>query len=132
MKIVCIVCPNGCRMTARATAKGLKVTGHTCARGERYAREEATDPKRVVTAVVRTTSKQWPCLPVKTQQPIPKRMIPRLLRSLYALEVTLPVRRRDPVITDIEGTGVDVVFTRSAGSGPPVAKRSGRAAGTGS
>lgn len=113
MEIVCIVCPNGCRMTARTTARGLKVTGHKCPRGEHYAREEATDPKRVVTAVVRTTSKQWPCMPVRTQQAIPKKLIPGLLRSLYALRVDLPVTRGEPVMRDIGGTGVDVVFTRS-------------------
>jgi CxxC motif-containing protein len=113
MEIICIVCPNGCHLTVEETGSGLKVTGNQCRRGETYGREEATDPRRMVTCVVRTDSAQWPCIPVKTAEPVPKEVIPRLLQKLYSLRVTLPARRGDAVIEDFEGKGIRVVFSRT-------------------
>lgn len=119
MKTICIVCPTGCHLTVESTPKGMIVKGNKCARGEKYGLEEASDPKRVVTAVVKTLSEEWPYVPVKTQKPVPKRVIPRLLKALYSLRVKLPVRRGRPVITDFGGMGIDVVFTRTF---PPASK----------
>jgi CxxC motif-containing protein len=119
MELVCIVCPNGCRLTAEKTPEGLRVRGNTCPKGEKYGIEELSDPKRVVTAVVRTVSEDWPCVPVKTAGPIPKKHIRPLLQKLYSMEAALPVRRGQVCIDDIGGTGVPVVFTRSV---PPAGK----------
>jgi CxxC motif-containing protein len=118
-EMVCIACPNGCQLTVESTSKGLVVKGNTCPKGEAYALEEVRDPRRVVTAVVRTTSPQWPCVPVRTVEAVPKALIARLLRSIYRRQVHLPVRRGTKLIEDFGGAGVDVVFTRTV---PPMGK----------
>ena len=50
-ELTCIGCPMGCRLTAEFNGTEVtEVTGNGCAVGARYAREELTNPKRMVTA----------------------------------------------------------------------------------
>ena len=114
-ELICIVCPSGCHLDVTARSDGtVEVAGNNCARGEEYACQEVLDPRRVVTAVVRTTSKRLPYLPVRSSSPVPKALIPRLLRELYRIELTVPTRCGAPVLRDVFGSGIDVVATRSA------------------
>ena len=113
MEYICIVCPNGCRLQVEQTPDGVVVKGNNCARGEDYGRNESTDPRRVVTAVVRTNSPDHPCVPVKTDRPVPKARIPHLLRIIYDMRIDLPVRRGDVCIADCDGTDASIIFTRS-------------------
>jgi CxxC motif-containing protein len=113
METICIVCPNGCRLRVEKERGGLVVTGNACPKGEAYGLTEATDPRRVVTAVVRTSSETHPCVPVKTTGAVPVDAIPRLLEHLYSLEVALPVQRGQMLLENFEDTKVGVVFTRS-------------------
>ena len=57
-KLICINCPIGCHLTAERSkdSDAWSVTGNRCPRGELYARNELTDPRRVVTATVRCNS----------------------------------------------------------------------------
>lgn len=113
--IICLGCPNGCHLECTRKADGgIEVEGAQCDRGEVYALEELTEPKRVVTAVVRTGSGDVPYVPVKTDRPLLKERIPALLAHLYEQTAALPVRVGGTLLTDFDGTGVNVVFTRSA------------------
>ena len=111
----CIVCPAGCRLTARLDeASGeWTVEGNKCDRGRLYAFSEMTDPKRTVTAVVRTDSEALPYAPVRTDKPIARDLVLRLLDAIYSIEVKGPFKSGDSVLRDFEGSGVNVVLTRS-------------------
>ncbi len=111
--LICIGCPRGCHLEITGEGESLRVTGNACPRGESYARQEMTNPRRVVTAVVRTDSASLPWLPVKTAQPFPKARIPALLNRLYTLTVKAPVRLGQVVLPDAEGSGIDVIATES-------------------
>ena len=50
--VICTVCPMGCRITV--DADGM-TQGNTCKRGEVYARQEVTEPKRTLTSTIATT-----------------------------------------------------------------------------
>lgn len=113
MDIICIVCPNGCHLTVENTQKGAVVVGNKCVKGEKYGRDEVTDPRRVVTAVVKTSSSLWPCVPVKSVQALPKKVIPKLLKILYAMQVQLPIQSGDVIIKNFADTGIDIVATRT-------------------
>ena len=64
-------------MSVAKSADGtLSVSGNKCPRGEKYGIEEMTEPKRTVTYVVQTNSAVLPFLPVKTNKPLLKEMIP--------------------------------------------------------
>ncbi len=111
--ITCINCPMGCRMTVALEGdQVVSVTGNTCKRGDTYARQECTDPQRMVTAVVEVEGSACP-LSVKTRTPIPKARIRDCMAALAQVKLTAPVHEHDVVIANVCGTGVDVIATRS-------------------
>ena len=110
-EIICINCPMGCRMSVELEHGAVRaVTGNTCARGERYARDEAVHPRRMVTALAPVLGRTEP-LPVKTAAPIGKELIPACLAAIRAARVEPPVRAGDAVVRNVCGSGVDVVAT---------------------
>ena len=110
MKMICINCPKGCEMDVSVEGDNVSVTGHTCPRGEAYAKSEVTNPTRMVTGLVRVAGMRKP-LPVKTKTAIPKGKIDATLFALHQATVQLPVKIGDVVIPNVADTGVDVVAT---------------------
>lgn len=124
--LTCIVCPIGCSLTVEEPSGkegALAVSGNRCARGMAYAQEEVRAPKRVVTAtcgIAPAPQDDAPGIParrvpVKTSAPCPKEKIPQLLSDIYKARVSLPVTPGDKVISDWQGSGIDVVAVRSLG-----------------
>ena len=110
MKMICINCPKGCEMDVSVEGDNVSVTGHTCPRGEAYAKSEVTNPTRMVTGLVSVAGMRKP-LPVKTKTAIPKGKIDATLFALHQATVQLPVKIGDVVIPNVADTGVDVVAT---------------------
>ena len=110
MKMICINCPKGCELDVEKVGDEVRVTGHTCPRGEVYGRAELVNPTRMVTGLVRVAGMRKP-LPVKTRTAIPKGKIDATLFAMHQATVQLPVRIGDVIIPDVAGTGVDVVAT---------------------
>ena len=112
-KFTCVSCPVGCELIT--TLRGdevIKVEGNVCKRGETYARDEAVDPKRVITALVDVEDSQMPAS-CKSLQPVSKAKIPECLEVLRSVRLCKPVRIGDTVVANICATGVDVVATRN-------------------
>ncbi len=107
----CIVCPNGCRISAEFKDGDYVFSGHKCARGIAFARAELTAPMRSVTTTVRTAFPEAPALPVRTNGEIPKELLPAFIRTLASLVVTKKVGIGETVVADILGTGCDVIAT---------------------
>ena len=112
--ITCINCPVGCRMTVTLTDSGEfeSVSGNTCPRGASYARQECTLPLRMITAVIPVSGSRTP-LSVKTNNPVPKKLIGFVMEELGRVSVSLPVRAGQVILRDVLGTGSDIVATRS-------------------
>ena len=110
MKMICINCHKGCEMDVTVDGDSVSVTGHTCPRGEAYAKSEVTNPTRMVTGLVRVAGMRKP-LPVKTKTAIPKGKIDATLFAMHQATVQLPVKIGDVIIPDVAETGVDVVAT---------------------
>ena len=112
--ITCINCPVGCRMNICLSPKGefLSVSGNTCPRGAVYAKQECTLPERMITAVIPVQGRKLP-LSVKTSSPVPKQMISRVMDELALLRISPPVEIGETVISDILGTGADIIATRN-------------------
>ena len=113
MEITCINCPVGCRMNvALKDGAVLSVTGNTCPRGEAYARQECTDPRRIITAVIPVSGCHMP-LSVKTRTPVPKGKIADCMAALSRVRLSAPVKAGAVVLADVCGTGCDFIATRS-------------------
>ncbi|MCL2186048.1 MAG: DUF1667 domain-containing protein [Treponema sp.] len=120
--LTCIVCPIGCSLEVQeddSSPDNLSVTGNRCARGVNYAREEIRSPKRVVTATCLIEEKfqnehsSVRRIPVKTSSPCPKEKIPDILKDIYKIKISLPVKTGDIIIADWNGEKIDVVATRT-------------------
>ena len=113
-EFVCIACPIGCILMVDMKADGeIIVTGNRCPKGAVYGREEMTSPTRVVTAVVRTDSRAFPYIPVRTDRPLPRALITALIGDLTREVVHLPAALGGVVIDNYRGSGVSVVITRT-------------------
>ncbi len=114
IQYTCISCPMGCPLTLTVGDDGaLTVSGNSCKRGENYAKEEYSAPKRVITATVACSAPEFPRIPVKTATPLPKPMVADLLKELKNVHLSLPVAVGDVVIKNFNGSGVNIVVTRS-------------------
>ncbi|MCM1289436.1 MAG: DUF1667 domain-containing protein [Corallococcus sp.] len=113
MELVCIVCPNGCRMQVEQTDGKVNVSGARCKRGEKFALAELTCPMRTVTSVVKTNVKGYPVISVKTDGEIPKNQILPLVKLLSGFTIEKPVPSGTPIIKNVLGTKVNVVTTTS-------------------
>lgn len=111
--ITCINCPVGCRMSVTLSESGtfLSVKGNTCPRGASYARQECTLPERMITAVIMVQSSRLP-LSVKTARPVPKSMITDIMHELSRIRVSPPVSAGQVILSDVLGTGSDIIATR--------------------
>jgi len=109
----CICCPLGCELTATIEDKAvISVTGNTCPRGEKYAKEELTAPTRMLTTTVKVAGGKLPLLPVVSARVLPKGRILDCAAALRAVEIPAPVKAGDVVVADILGLGVDIVASR--------------------
>ena len=105
-KITCIICPRGCPMTAVVEGEQVKVTGHSCPKGEEYAINECTNPVRTVTATVRVDNRRDTMVSVKTENPVPKGSMVDVMAALRKITVKAPIRIGDVVLEDIFGTKI--------------------------
>ena len=104
--MTCIICPIGCSLTVKEENGKLTVTGHTCKRGEKYALNEITDPRRTVTATVRVANRKDTMLPVKTESGVPKGKMKEVMAILRKTKVEAPVNSGDEILSDIFGTRI--------------------------
>ena len=103
----------GCRLQVEVeNGTVLSVTGNTCARGDRYARQECVAPERMITAVIPVEGSAVP-LSVKTAAPVPKRLIADCMRALGTVKVSAPIKAGTVVLPDVCGTGVNVIATKN-------------------
>jgi CxxC motif-containing protein len=110
---LCIGCPLGCRLEVEQDASGqVEVRGNSCKRGLEFARQEHTDPRRMVATTVRVEGGAWARLPVRTRDAVPKAQVLPLCRALHALTLAAPVTRGDVVLEDALGTEIDVIASR--------------------
>jgi CxxC motif-containing protein len=91
-ELLCIVCPNGCRLRAEESGGAIRVTGNQCKRGIDFARAEITNPVRTLTTTVRTVFPEVPVLPVRTDGEIPKGKIGEAMAFLARVVIREPLR----------------------------------------
>ncbi len=112
-EMICIVCPQGCRLTIEEQGNELIITGNACSRGIPYAKKEMTNPTRVVTSTVEIIGAIHHRLPVKTDKDISKDLNFDVIKELEKIIVKSPIKINEILIENILGTGANIVATRS-------------------
>lgn len=115
-EIICTVCPRGCHIMVEGDGdKVLSAEGYNCKRGLEYANTEYAHPVRILTTLVKIEGVQNDLLPVRSSKPLPKEKLFDCMDVIRATTAKLPVDRYDVIISDICGTGVDIVATKKVG-----------------
>ena len=107
-KMICIICPRGCSLTADVTADGVTVTGNACPKGAEYAVNECTNPVRTVTATVRVANRENTMVSVKTETPVAKGRMLEVMEMLRSISVNAPLAIGDEVLPDVCGSRIVV------------------------
>ena len=115
-EMVCVSCPMGCAITVELDDNNevISVTGNTCPRGDKYARQECTHPERMLTSTVKVEGGRLPVVPVKSASPIPKEMLFDAMKEVNKVTLKAPVTFGDVAVKNILGTGLDIVVTNEA------------------
>ena len=104
-KLTCIVCPIGCSLEVNVEDKKvISVTGNTCPRGEKYAKDECTNPTRTITSTVRC--EDGTVVPVKTDRPIPKNKIFDCMKIINGTVIKSNFNRGDIILENIFGSNI--------------------------
>ncbi len=115
-EMICIVCPLGCQLEVAEDSraeKGYKVDGNRCKRGTEYGIKEMSDPTRVVTSTVRLKGAYLRRLPVRSDGPVPKKLVFECMKRIAEAEVQAPVRMGDVIIENILDTGINIIASKS-------------------
>ena len=114
-ELTCINCPLGCTVSVTVEDGQItNITGNTCKRGEVYARNELTNPVRVVTSTARVDGADQYLVSVKTEEAIPKGKIMEVMEEINKAHIAAPVAIGDIIIEDVAGTGIKVIATSKA------------------
>jgi len=73
---------------------------------------ECTNPVRTLTTTVRLCNGDRPLLPVRTTRPVSRAQLREMVNLLNGLSVSAPVMGGTILVSDILGSGADVVATR--------------------
>lgn len=112
IEFVCLVCPNGCTLRVGPRPDGgYAVRGQKCKRGEAFALEEMTAPKRTFSTTVRTIFPAVPVLPVRLSAAIPREEIFPVMAEINKVCIRTPVGRGAVILPDVLSLGADVIVT---------------------
>ncbi|MBE7721034.1 DUF1667 domain-containing protein [Lacrimispora indolis] len=122
-EFTCIICPNGCEITADIEINEGKnilirsMDGALCPRGETYVRQELTDPRRNIATSVLVKGGILPLASVRLTKPIPKGRIFDAMEEIKRCSLTAPVTAGTVVVKNILGYDADVIVTKSVPAG---------------
>ena len=112
--LICINCPMGCHLEVDdSDINNIIVKGNNCKRGEIYAKNEVTHPKRMVTSSVFVNNGNINVVSVKTDNPIDKNLIFDVIKILKEIKVDAPVRIGDIIVKNILNTDVSIIATKN-------------------
>jgi CxxC motif-containing protein len=112
-RLTCILCPIGCELEVEADGGEMGVLGNQCDKGLDFAAEEILLPKRNLATSVPLAGTADRMLSVRLSERVPRESVAPILAEIIRLRPSLPVRRGDVLITNVCGSGVDVIATRT-------------------
>ncbi len=114
-KISCIICPNSCLV--EIDEKTHICIGNKCIRGEKYAIDEITNPKRSITSSVLTIFDDFPCVSVKTDKEIAKKDMFKVIELLKNIKLDKRLPIGSIILENILDTDVNIITTKSMEKG---------------
>ncbi len=110
--IRCIICPTGCLVHVENVNGELIIEGHSCKRGEEYAREEFISPKRILTTTMRVENGFLPLIPVRSNKPIPKDKLENTLKEIAKTKTIAPIKMGDILLKNVLELEINIIASR--------------------
>ncbi|MHA1129396.1 MAG: DUF1667 domain-containing protein [Candidatus Helarchaeota archaeon] len=110
--ITCIGCPRGCQIQVTKIGEEFKVEGNECKRGEKYAIEEFTAPKRVLTTTLQVINGILPLIPVRSDKPLPKDRLFDCMDYLCQIKVPAPIKMGSILVEHILDLNANIIASR--------------------
>ena len=107
--LTCINCPVGCEINVLSDESGFKITEYGCKIGLEYAKDEISDPRRIITSIIFTGKTP---LSVKSDKGIKKDLIFPCLREIHSVRLSGDVKAGDVIIKNILGSGANIIATK--------------------
>lgn len=113
-EITCIICPIGCKILIKMDGNKINLAeGSKCKRGLEYAKNEALDPKRMLTTSVLVENGKWPLVSVKSSKVVPKEKIFDILNEIKEKKIKAPVFSGQIIIKNVANTSIDIIATKT-------------------
>lgn len=112
-KFVCISCPNSCEMDVKNENGEISVSGNKCPKGKEFVINELSHPTRTIATSVKTTFKDMPVLPVRTNNEIPKDKIFDVMNEINKVVIDKHTNVGDVIISNVLGLNVDIIATNN-------------------
>jgi len=110
----CIICPIGCDIDVEIqNGNVVSIKGSRCEKGREFVLQELEEPTRILTTTVPVKGAKWAMLPVRTDKPIPKRLLSRVIGQLADIELQAPVKMYHVIVKNVAGTDANIVATRN-------------------
>jgi len=109
--MTCIACPRGCRLTVEGEGAELSVSGNRCRKGIEYGRQEALEPRRMLTTTVRTTHPEYPRLPVRLSEEVPLERLGDFMKAVCRICVETDCVPGDILSRNLLDSTVNLVAT---------------------
>lgn len=109
----CIMCPQGCEITAEGEGTPYRITGNKCPRGHAYVEQELVNPMRNIATSILVDGGELPLASVRLTAPIPKARIMDVMAEIRKIRRPAPVHEGDIVAENILGLGSNVIVTKT-------------------
>ncbi|MBQ9014560.1 MAG: FAD-dependent oxidoreductase [Firmicutes bacterium] len=118
--VTCTLCPKGCQIritkTDDAEQGEWSITGNGCPRGAAFARQERTDPQRILTTTMRIRQAEEAggdrLIPVRSDAPVALREMKEIAEALREMTIALPAQGIAPgqvLVRDVGSTRVNII-----------------------
>ena len=112
-EFTCIICPNGCEISADYEIQADQSVVIHSLEGAEYVKQELTDPKRNIATSVLVEGGELPLASVRLTAPIPKARIFDAMDEIKKCRLKAPVKAGTVVIKGIVGLDADVIVTKN-------------------
>jgi len=111
--LVCFSCPNSCVMEVTADSDSISVDNNRCSRGIEFAAKELRDPERILTSTVKVEGGELPLASVRSNIPVKKHELKKLIQELDAFVIKAPVRAGAVIRKSAGENCADIIVTRT-------------------
>jgi CxxC motif-containing protein len=110
----CVICPIGCEIDVELQNGNIvSMEGNKCEKGKEFVLQELEEAMRILTTTVPVKGAKWAMLPVRTDKPIPKRLLSKVIEQLADIELHAPVKMYHVIVKDVAGIDANIVATRN-------------------